>query len=92
MLPDADVKKVAPQVFNKAFFNTGQVCVAIKRLFVHESQYDQMLVSSTLCAVPLRFFACLQQSHRWFAEDGVVPELNRGVVSHSVQADTQRIL
>ncbi|MGO4685188.1 aldehyde dehydrogenase family protein [Hyphomicrobium sp. 2TAF46] len=25
-----------------AFFNTGQVCLALKRLYVHVSQYDAM--------------------------------------------------
>jgi acyl-CoA reductase-like NAD-dependent aldehyde dehydrogenase len=39
------VAKVAPDIFSKAMFNTGQVCVAIKRLFVHESQYDEMVAA-----------------------------------------------
>jgi len=43
VLPDADIKKVGPQIFGRAMFNTGQVCVAVKRVFVHESQYDEMV-------------------------------------------------
>jgi acyl-CoA reductase-like NAD-dependent aldehyde dehydrogenase len=43
VLPDADPAQVAPQVFQKAMFNTGQVCIAIKRLFVHEDSYDAMV-------------------------------------------------
>jgi acyl-CoA reductase-like NAD-dependent aldehyde dehydrogenase len=43
VLPDADIKSVAPQIFGRAMFNTGQVCVAVKRVFVHESQYDEMV-------------------------------------------------
>lgn len=43
VLPGSDPKKFAPQIFKKAMFNTGQVCVAIKRLFVHEDQYDEMV-------------------------------------------------
>jgi len=42
VLPDASVAKIAPAIFQKSMFNTGQVCIAIKRLFVHESQYDEM--------------------------------------------------
>lgn len=45
MLPGTDIAKVAPDIFSKAMFNTGQVCVAIKRLFVHESQYDDMVAA-----------------------------------------------
>jgi acyl-CoA reductase-like NAD-dependent aldehyde dehydrogenase len=42
VLDDADPKKVAPQIFNAAFFNSGQVCIAIKRLYVHDDIYDEM--------------------------------------------------
>jgi len=40
VLPDADPKVVAPQLFWGAFFNSAQVCVAIKRLYLHEDIYD----------------------------------------------------
>jgi len=43
VLPDSDVAAIAPTIFGKAMFNTGQVCVALKRLYVHSSQYDQMV-------------------------------------------------
>lgn len=39
VLPDADPKKVAQRVFWGAFENCGQVCSAIKRVYVHESMY-----------------------------------------------------
>jgi acyl-CoA reductase-like NAD-dependent aldehyde dehydrogenase len=42
VLQDANPKDVAPGIFQGAFFNTGQVCLALKRLYVHESQYDEM--------------------------------------------------
>jgi len=42
VLPDADVKAIAPAIFAFAFFNSGQVCAIIKRLYVHESLYDAM--------------------------------------------------
>ena len=36
VLPDADVKKIAEPIFWGAFTNAGQICIAIKRLYVHE--------------------------------------------------------
>lgn len=42
VLQDANPRDVAPGIFQGAFFNTGQVCLALKRLYVHESQYDEM--------------------------------------------------
>lgn len=39
ILPDVDVDKVAPEVVMGAFQNSGQVCVATKRVYVHESIY-----------------------------------------------------
>lgn len=42
VMADADVKAVAPQIFAFAFFNSGQVCAIIKRLYVHDSLYDAM--------------------------------------------------
>ena len=43
VLPDVDPKDVASKIFQGAMFNTGQVCVAIKRVFVHESRYEAMV-------------------------------------------------
>jgi acyl-CoA reductase-like NAD-dependent aldehyde dehydrogenase len=42
VLDDVDPKVMAPKIFAGAFANSGQVCVAIKRLYVHESIYDEM--------------------------------------------------
>ncbi len=43
VLPDVDVKKVAPELVMGAFQNSGQVCVATKRIYIHEKIYDEML-------------------------------------------------
>lgn len=40
VLPDVDVDKVSEQLFAGAFGNTAQICVATKRLYVHEDIYD----------------------------------------------------
>ena len=42
VLDDADPKTIAAGVFGGAFINSGQVCVALKRLYVHESLYDEL--------------------------------------------------
>jgi acyl-CoA reductase-like NAD-dependent aldehyde dehydrogenase len=42
VLDDAKPATVAQGIFNGAFQNSGQVCLAIKRLYVHESIYDEM--------------------------------------------------
>lgn len=41
ILPDVDVDTVAQQVFAAAFGNSGQICIAIKRLYIHEDIYDR---------------------------------------------------
>jgi acyl-CoA reductase-like NAD-dependent aldehyde dehydrogenase len=42
VLDDAKPKAIAKGIFDGAFQNSGQVCLAIKRLYVHESIYDEM--------------------------------------------------
>jgi len=41
VLDDVDPKEIAPELFAGATFNSGQGCVVIKRLYVHDSQYDE---------------------------------------------------
>ena len=42
VLDDVDPKTVAPKIFDGAFQNNGQVCLAIKRVYAHESIYDAL--------------------------------------------------
>jgi acyl-CoA reductase-like NAD-dependent aldehyde dehydrogenase len=42
VLDDAKPATVAKGIFDDAFQNSGQVCLAIKRLYVHKSIYDEM--------------------------------------------------
>jgi acyl-CoA reductase-like NAD-dependent aldehyde dehydrogenase len=42
VLPDVDVDAVAEQLFEGAFHNSAQVCVATKRLFIHQDIYDRL--------------------------------------------------
>ncbi|MCW2934031.1 MAG: Aldehyde Dehydrogenase [Actinomycetia bacterium] len=43
VLPDVDVKVVAPRIFGSAFLMSGQTCAAVKRLYVHRSIYQSMV-------------------------------------------------
>ncbi|CAN7609637.1 aldehyde dehydrogenase family protein [Bradyrhizobium sp. LjRoot220] len=42
ILPDADPKAIAEGLFWGAFINGGQTCAALKRLYVHDSIYDDV--------------------------------------------------
>lgn len=43
VLPDVDVAAVADDIFWAKFSNCGQVCAALKRLFIHDSIYDALI-------------------------------------------------
>jgi len=40
VLDDVDPKAIAPKLFFASFVNSGQVCMAIKRIYAHERVYD----------------------------------------------------
>ncbi|MEP5937940.1 MAG: aldehyde dehydrogenase family protein [Erythrobacter sp.] len=42
VMPDADPKKVAEQLFWSSFTNAGQICIAAKRIYIHEDIYDEL--------------------------------------------------
>ena len=50
ILPSADPKEIAPQIFGNAMNNSGQVCIAITRCYVHESMADALIAELTECA------------------------------------------
>lgn len=41
VLPDVDVKAAAEKVYGGAFLNAGQVCLAVKRAYVHSDIYEE---------------------------------------------------
>ncbi|WBU57352.1 aldehyde dehydrogenase family protein [Paracoccus sediminicola] len=41
ILPDVNVRETAEKVYGGAFFNAGQVCLAVKRAYVHDEIYDE---------------------------------------------------
>ena len=50
VLDDVDPVEVAPQIYRAAMQNAGQVCIAAKRIYVHESLYDTMCDELVKCA------------------------------------------
>jgi acyl-CoA reductase-like NAD-dependent aldehyde dehydrogenase len=42
VLPDVDPKAIAPKLFGVGFHNNGQTCACLKRLYVHESIYEEL--------------------------------------------------
>jgi acyl-CoA reductase-like NAD-dependent aldehyde dehydrogenase len=42
ILDDVDPKAIAKKVFFASFVNSGQVCMAIKRIYAHETIYDEL--------------------------------------------------
>jgi acyl-CoA reductase-like NAD-dependent aldehyde dehydrogenase len=55
VLEDADPKAIAPRIFGAAFVLSGQVCQAIKRLYVHEKVYEPMVAELTNIAQQAKF-------------------------------------
>jgi acyl-CoA reductase-like NAD-dependent aldehyde dehydrogenase len=43
VLDDADVDAVAPAIFGSAFMNAGQICIAVKRVYAHETIYPKLV-------------------------------------------------
>jgi acyl-CoA reductase-like NAD-dependent aldehyde dehydrogenase len=50
VLDDVDIKDVAAKVFKGAMFNSGQVCLAIKRVYVPDCLYEAMCAELALLA------------------------------------------
>lgn len=43
VLPDADSERIADQIFQSSFANSGQICNAVKRIYVHERLHDDLV-------------------------------------------------
>jgi acyl-CoA reductase-like NAD-dependent aldehyde dehydrogenase len=72
---DCDVQQVVPQIFNFAFANSGQVCCAIKRVYVHEEKYDEFCQAMAI--------EC--QKHKF--GNGLDPETEFGPLNNKMQFD-----
>lgn len=38
---DVDIEKIVPKIATLSFLNSGQICMLVKRLYVHENIYDK---------------------------------------------------
>lgn len=79
VLPDVDVAEAVAKSATGSFFNAGQMCVATKRIYVHEDIYDDFLA---------RFIAEVREKYR-ITVDGEVPTVF-GPVSNQLQLDIVR--
>ena len=73
VLDDVDPRAIAPRLFWAAFANCGQICVAIKRLYVHERIYEP------LCE------ALAEIAHTVIVGDGLNPDVQIGPIQNRVQ-------
>ena len=70
VLPGTPVEAVAEEIFQAAFLNMGQTCAALKRLYIHESQYQAFADALTQIAL------------RQVVGDGLEPGVNFGPVQN----------
>lgn len=73
VLPDVDVKAIAPKLFAACFHNNGQTCAALKRLYVHESIYEALCDELAMLAAQVA------------VGDGLDPATQLGPVQNSRQ-------
>ena len=78
VLDDVDPKVVAPKLFFAGFVNSGQVCMAIKRIYAHEKIYD------ALCE------ALADEARKWRVGDGLDPATKLGPIQNRMQYDKVR--
>ncbi|MTV36024.1 aldehyde dehydrogenase family protein [Duganella radicis] len=75
VLPGADVQAIAPKLFGVAFHNNGQTCACLKRLYVHDSQYDAVCTELARLAKEVR------------VGDGLDPATELGPLQNRAQLD-----
>jgi acyl-CoA reductase-like NAD-dependent aldehyde dehydrogenase len=75
ILEDADPKAIAKKVFFASFVNSGQVCMAIKRIYAHESIYD------ALCD------ALVEEAKKAKVGNGLDPDTELGPIQNKMQYD-----
>jgi len=73
VLPGTPVADVADAIFQAAFLNMGQTCAALKRLYIHESQYQDFADALTQIAA------------RQVVGDGLEPGVTFGPVQNLEQ-------
>lgn len=62
VLPDVDAQAIAQDLFWGAFINTGQTCAALKRLYVHDDVYDDVVEALRAVAAQVPMGAGVEES------------------------------
>jgi acyl-CoA reductase-like NAD-dependent aldehyde dehydrogenase len=75
VMDDVDPKAVAKKIFFASFVNSGQVCMAIKRIYAHESIYDE------LCS------ALVEEAKKAKVGNGLDPATELGPMQNKMQYD-----
>ncbi len=75
ILDDADIDKIASPIFWGAFSNTGQICIAIKRLYVPEKLHDPLVKKLKEMAEKIKL------------GDGLDPDTVLGPLNNKAQLD-----
>lgn len=75
VLDDVDPKAIAKKIFFASFVNSGQVCMAIKRIYAHETIYD------ALCA------ALVAEAKKAKVGSGLDPTTELGPLQNKMQYD-----
>jgi aldehyde dehydrogenase (NAD+) len=75
IFPDADLDRAADAAVAAGFANSGQICTAGSRLFVHRSVHDRIVARVMAGAAALRI------------GDGAIEETDMGPVASAAQAD-----
>ncbi|WIW89494.1 aldehyde dehydrogenase family protein [Sphingobium sp. V4] len=64
VLPDADMERAVPGAANAIFFNSGQVCAAGSRLFVHRKVFDNFVADVAVQGAKMKMGHGLDESSR----------------------------
>jgi acyl-CoA reductase-like NAD-dependent aldehyde dehydrogenase len=75
IMDDVDPKAIAKKVFFASFVNSGQVCMAIKRIYAHEKIYD------ALCD------ALVIEANKAVVGNGLDPATELGPIQNKMQYD-----
>ena len=75
VLDDADPQAIAKSLFFACFVNSGQVCMAVKRIYAHESVYEE------LCSV------LVDEANAAKVGNGLEPDTKLGPLQNRMQYD-----
>jgi acyl-CoA reductase-like NAD-dependent aldehyde dehydrogenase len=70
VLPDADVGRVVGRLADSVFGNNGQTCIAVKRAYVHEAVYEDVVAG------------LVERAERMRLGDGLDPDVDMGPLNN----------